>query len=103
MSKNDIIYIILIAIVALGIAVFQYFYKAKRTDNKRFIFAFLRFSSLFILGVLLLNPTFKQTILTNVKPNLVVAIDNSNSISQLNQNTKVSTFLKELKKSELSD
>jgi len=103
MIKNDIIYILLIVIFALGIAVFQYFYKAKRTDNKRFLFAFLRFLSLFMLGVLLLNPVFKQTVITNIKPNLVVAVDNSESISFLKQETKVLDFLKELKKSNLSD
>lgn len=103
MTKNDIIYILLIAIFALGIAAFQYFYKAKRTDNKRFLFAFLRFLSLFLLGVLLLNPIFKQTVITNIKPNLVVAIDNSESISFLKQNTNVTEFLKELKKSDLPD
>ncbi|NQY28935.1 MAG: VWA domain-containing protein, partial [Flavobacteriaceae bacterium] len=86
-----------------GIAVFQYFYKAKRTDNKRFLFAFLRFLSLFLLGVLLFNPTFKQTIITNIKPNLVVAIDNSESIRYLKQDAKVRGFLKEFKKSGLSD
>jgi len=103
MSETNIIYIILIAIVALGIAVFQYFYKAKRSDNKRFLFAFLRFCSLFLLGVLLLNPTFKQTTITNIKPNLVVAIDNSNSISLLKQDQKVKVFLKELKETQLSE
>jgi len=103
MSETDIIYIILIAIVALGIATFQYFYKAKRSDNKRFLFAFLRFLSLFLLGVLLLNPTFKQTTITNSKPSLVVAIDNSNSISLLKQDQKVKVFLKELKEAQLSD
>ena len=103
MTKNDIIYILLIAIVALGIAVFQYFYKAKRTDNKRFLFAFLRFLSLFLLGVLLLNPTFKQTVVIDVKPNLVVAVDNSESVKYLKQDAKATGFLKELKKSNLSD
>lgn len=103
MTKNDIIYILLIAIVALGIAVFQYFYKAKRTDNKRFLFAFLRFLSLFLLGVLLLNPTFKQTVVIDVKPNLVVAVDNSESIKYLKQDAKATGFLKELNKSNLSD
>jgi len=103
MSETDIIYIILIAIFALGIAVFQYFYKAKRTDNKRFLFAFLRFCSLFLLGVLLLNPTFKLTTITNIKPNLVVAIDNSNSINLLKQGQKVKVFLKELKEAQLSE
>ena len=103
MSKNDIIYILLIAIVAMGIAVFQYFYKAKRNDNKQFLFAFLRFLSLFLLGVLLLNPTFKQSVMTNIKPNLVIAIDNSESIDYLKQNIKASEFLTELKKSNLSD
>ena len=103
MSETDIIYIILTAIFALGIAAFQYFYKAKRTDNKRFLFAFLRFSSLFLLGVLLLNPTFKQNTITNTKPNLVVAIDNSNSINLLKQGQNVKVFLKELKEAQLSE
>ena len=103
MTETDIIYIVLIAIFALGIATFQYFYKAKRSDNKGFLFAFLRFSSLFLLGVLLLNPTFKQSTITNSKPSLIVAIDNSNSISLLKQDQNVKVFLKELKEAKLSD
>lgn len=103
MSKTDIIYIILIAVFALGIAVFQYFYKAKRADNKRFLFALLRFMSLFLLGVLLLNPTFKQKVITNIKPKLIVAVDNSNSIHLLKHDQKVNEFLNELKETQLSE
>jgi polynucleotide 5'-kinase involved in rRNA processing len=51
---------------------------------------------------LLLNPSFKRKILTNVKPNLIVAIDNSESVRFLNKEKKVREFLNELEKSNLS-
>ena len=85
MSTTDILYLIVIAIFALGIAAYQYFYKAKTTLKKRVVFAFLRFSSLFLLGLLLLNPTFEQVAITQEKPHLVIAIDNSKSVSILKE------------------
>ena len=102
MVNLDILHIVLVAVFSFGVAIFQYFYKAKRTGNKLFLFAFLRFLSVFLLGFLLLNPSFKRKILTNVKPNLIVAIDNSESIRFLNKEKKVKEFLNELEKSNLS-
>jgi hypothetical protein len=103
MSTNDILYLIVIAFFALGIAAYQYFYKAKTTLKKRVVFAFLRFLSLFLLGVLLLNPSFKQRTIIREKPHLVVAVDNSKSIDILGQATNTRGFLETLRSSKLSD
>ncbi len=96
------LYIILIAILALSIAIFQYIYQAKKLGKKEYAFAILRFLSLFLLGVLLLNPKFNQKTQRLIKPNLVVAIDNSNSILKLKQNTPVLQLLNAIKTSNLS-
>ena len=103
MSTNDILYLIVIAFFALGIAAYQYFYKAKTTLKKRVVFALLRFLSLFLLGVLLLNPSFKQRTIVHEKPHLVVAVDNSKSINILGQATNTRGFLETLRNSKLSD
>lgn len=103
MSTTDILYLIIIVISAIGIAWYQYFYKAKTTLKKRVVFAFLRFSSLFILGVLLLNPRFKQTTIVQEKPQLVIAFDNSKSISVLKKSTSTNAVLEVLKNSSLTD
>jgi len=96
-------YIILIAILALSIAIFQYIYNAKKRTKKQYVFALLRFLTLFLLGFLLLNPKFNQKTQRLVKPNLVVAIDNSNSIKKLHQHKNATHFLKALQSSALSD
>jgi len=51
---------------------------------------------------LLLNPKFNQKTQRLVKPNLVVAIDNSNSIKKLQQHKQARHFLEQLKQSGLS-
>ena len=103
MSTTELLYILVIAIFALGIAVFQYSYKAKMSLKKRLIFAFLRFCSLFLLGVLFLNPTFKQTSVTLEKPELIVAVDNSKSVALLHQDVHTRNFVKALKSSKLEE
>ena len=57
------------------------------------LFSFLRFISIFSVLLLLINPKFEQVKLSVEKPNLIIAVDNSNSILHLNQNTKVSTLV----------
>lgn len=103
MSITDILYLILITISSLGIAIYQYFHKAKTAFKKRVVFAFLRFLSLFLLGVLLWNPVFKQSVITQEKPSLVVAVDNSKSVAISNQSNTITRFINELQKSTLTD
>jgi hypothetical protein len=103
MTNIEIIYIVLIAISAMGIAIFQYFYKSKISGFHRYIFTLLRFLILFLLGFLLLNPSINKKVITNIKPNLVVAIDNSESIDFLGKSNQVNRFIKDIKNSSLSD
>ncbi len=102
MITDQVIYIVLIAVLSILIAVFQYFYKAKAIGLSRFAFAFLRFLTLFILGVLLLNPSISQKTTKNSKPNLVIAIDKSESINFLNKDSLTIDFIKKIKDSNLS-
>ncbi|WP_405414956.1 VWA domain-containing protein [Maribacter sp. Asnod1-A12] len=82
MESITVLYIILAAIVALGIVVFQYIYKQKAKSNIYWLLAFLRFVGVFGLLLLLINPKFSQKSYTLEKPNLVILADNSTSISE---------------------
>ena len=93
MTTQKILYILLAGIVALLLALFQYKYKAKGASKKNALFAFLRFLSIFGVLLLIINPKFQQITIFNEKPNLVLAIDNSNSIKHLNQVENVSTIV----------
>ena len=67
------------------------------------MFVGLRFLTLFILGVLLLNLKLKQKETQLIKPNLAVVVDNSNSIKKLSQDDIATQFLSTLKATSLSD
>tara|TARA_R110002073_G_scaffold72537_1_gene177340 strand:- start:334711 stop:336684 length:1974 start_codon:yes stop_codon:yes gene_type:complete len=73
----------------MAIAVFQYFYKSKTKAKTMLFLAFLRFLGVFSILLLLINPKIESNVLEIVKPNLVVAIDNSSSIKHLKSETKV--------------
>jgi len=92
-STTTLLYIILAGIAALLLALFQYKYKAKGTSKNNVLFAFLRFLSVFGVLLLLINPKFEQVTLYNEKPNLVLAVDNSNSIAQLDQANNVNEII----------
>ncbi len=100
MSSETIIYIILAGIIALLLALFQYFRKKKSMSKLNMLFSFLRFLSVFSVLLLLINPKFNQIKLSIEKPNLVVAIDNSNSISFLRQDEKVKNLIDGLSENE---
>lgn len=93
MNSTTVIYIIGIGIIALLVALFQYAYKSKRTNTNKLL-AVLRFFTVFAIFLLLVNPKVEQNTVFVEKPNLVVAIDNSESITHLNQSKNVSTILK---------
>ena len=82
MESITVLYIIIAAIVALGIVVFQYLYKQKAKSKINLLLAFLRFIGVFGLLLLLINPKFSQKTYTLEKPNLVILADNSSSISE---------------------
>jgi hypothetical protein len=95
MSSETLVYIFIAAIIALLAALFQYTYKTKKTPM-RSVFITLRFLSVLLLLILLINPKIDKTIVFEVKPNLVIAIDNSASIDYLNENDKVTKVITKL-------
>ncbi|WP_034058969.1 vWA domain-containing protein [Lacinutrix jangbogonensis] len=100
MSTQTLLLIILAGIVALLLALFQYKYKSKGASKKNSVFALLRFLSIFGMLLLLINPKFEQINVYNEKPNLVIAIDNSNSIKYLNQEENVTKIVQRISSNE---
>ncbi|MCK7591010.1 VWA domain-containing protein [Subsaxibacter sp. CAU 1640] len=97
MQKETVLYIILAGIIALSLALFQYIYKSKKRSTIYMLLAFLRFVTIFSVLLLLINPKFDKITYYNEKPNLVIAVDNSESISYLKQDSKVKTLLQNLR------
>ena len=97
MSSETLIYIILAGIIALGLALFQYFTKNKSMSKLNMLFSFLRFLSVFAVLLLIINPSFDQIKIAIEKPNLIVAIDNSSSVSHLKQDRSVLEFVENIK------
>ena len=103
MSGNTLLYIILAGITALLLALFQYIYKSKRRKLNP-IFSFLRFITIFSVLLLIINPKFEKVALYNEKPNLVVVVDDSESVKHLEQDKNVNELLASIKNSkELND
>lgn len=100
MQTDTLLYIILSGILALILALFQYIFKSKKTTKTYWFLAFLRFVSIFSVLLLLINPKFDKLSFFDEKPNLVVAIDNSESINYLNQSQNSSDIIKTLKENE---
>ncbi|KAB1071303.1 VWA domain-containing protein [Tamlana haliotis] len=93
MSSETILYIILAGILALLLALFQYFRKGKNMSKWYMFFSFLRFIIIFSILLLIINPSFEQLTLHVEKPNLVVAVDNSTSVKYLKQDGAVKNFI----------
>lgn len=89
MQIQTILFLILAAIVALGIVGFQYFYKNKKRGKLYVILSFLRFIALFSLFLLLINPKFVKKDYVIEKSNLVVLADNSSSVEAYNASIKL--------------
>ena len=100
MQTQIITFIILAGIIALSLALFQYAYKAKLKGKRAWLLIALRFVTYFSIFVLLINPKFDKITYYNEKPNLVVAVDNSESIRYLNQSKNTSDLISSLKANE---
>ncbi|AXT19995.1 VWA domain-containing protein [Flavobacteriaceae bacterium AU392] len=81
MQQGTLLYIILAIIIAFGIAYFQYMHKEKKT--KAYLYTGLRFITIFFILLLIINPKLEKNTFFNEKPNLVIAIDNSESVKHL--------------------
>ena len=89
MAASTILYIILSGIIALGAAIFFYFYKPERSKGLRVILSTLRFVTLFSVLILLINPSFRQITYKTIKPKLALVIDNSRSMEYLGDTIQI--------------
>lgn len=97
METAHLLLIILAVFIALFLALFQYIYKNKEKSQLNYWLSFLRFLSLFSIFLLLINPSIKKEIFQIIKPNLVIAIDNSSSIKYKSEDTNVKNLLELIK------
>ncbi|MGB5942744.1 MAG: VWA domain-containing protein [Leeuwenhoekiella sp.] len=100
MTALTILYIILTGIIALGVSFFFY-YKSKQKGILRFALTAFRFLVLFAVLLLIINPEFTETSYTTRKPVLAIAVDNSASITNLEQESEVRELLKRFRESEI--
>ena len=76
-------WIIMVTCLSVALSWLFYFYQSKYSElsrTKLILLFILRFSAMWIVGFLLLNPIVKSVIKKEVKPTIVIAHDNSSSI-----------------------
>ena len=95
MNSQTIIFIVISGIIALLLALFQYIYRSKKSKVKLWLVV-LRFVSIFAILLLLVNPKFEAVSYYEEKPNLVIALDNSESVAYLKQDEKAKTAFQNL-------
>ena len=97
MQTETILYIIIAGIAALSLALFQYIYKSKINTKLKYGLTALRTISLLGILLLIVNPKVESINYYTEKPNLVLAIDNSESISYLDQDSIANLAINELR------
>ena len=83
MTSNTILLIFLSLLIAGGYSYYNYIYKAKIKLKVHLVLALLRFITVFSILLLLINPIITNKTLEIIKTPLVIAVDNSSSISNL--------------------
>ncbi|HCE55860.1 MAG TPA: hypothetical protein DER05_13030 [Lutibacter sp.] len=97
METEKLLLIILAVFVALFIAVFQYLWKNIARSQLDYWLSFFRFLTIFLILLLLINPSFEKNNIEIIKPNLLVAVDNSKSIKYNSQNETVQNLVEKIK------
>lgn len=97
MSTITLLYIIIVALVSVAIAYFQYFFKVKTPPKNHIVLFALKAFSLFLLGLLLINPKIELEEVTNVKPQLSVIADNSLSTKFFKEEENIQNIINAFK------
>jgi hypothetical protein len=104
MTTNTILLLLLSLLIASGLSYVNYYYKAKTKSKVNLFLAFLRFISIFVLLLLLINPIITRKTLEIVKIPLAIVVDNSSSILALNaKKTALDLYQKLSKNKDLQD
>ena len=96
MTTTTILLIILSLVVAASLSFYQYLYNAKNKSKVYLFLAFLRFASIFLILLLLINPIITKNTLEIVKTPLAVVVDNSSSVTFLNAKEKALELYKKI-------
>lgn len=96
METSTLIYLVLAVLLSVAIAFFQYFYKVKRTPKVHVLLFSLKALTLFLIGLLLINPKIKTLETENIKPVLSVLVDNSLSTQFFKEDKTVRNLLSEV-------
>lgn len=96
MTIVTMLLVFLSVIIAAGLSFFQYYYKAGNRTKVNLLLAFLRFLSVFLLLILLINPLITSKSYEIEKIPLPIVVDNSSSITDLKANDQALQIYKEL-------
>ncbi|MDP3311898.1 VWA domain-containing protein [Lutibacter sp.] len=81
MGLATVFQVILAVLIALFVSYFQYFHKTTGAkSNIAYLLSFLRFCTIFLVIILLFNPSIESTSSEITKPKLLIVADNSASI-----------------------
>ena len=83
MQIQTVFLILLAAILAVVLVIYQYHYKTRGKGFLNITLSFLRFMALFSVFLLLINPKITKDQYSLEKTNLIILSDNSSSISQV--------------------
>ena len=100
MAIPTIIYITLALLAALGFSFLMYLFRKKPWLQKDYVFFSLRALAIFIVFLLLINPKIISTEYELEKPELVLLVDNSESINFLDAQTTSEKFINSIYESE---
>jgi len=92
--QTTTIFLILFAfLIALSLAYFQYFHKEKNKLKVINLLFGLKTMSVFLLILLLINPSIEKIEIENEKPTLSILVDNSKSVSFFKEGKTVNDFV----------
>ncbi|WP_340073778.1 VWA domain-containing protein [Leptobacterium sp. I13] len=97
MDIITISYIIIAIVTAFFFARFQYVAKKKKNIKDHVLLIVLRFITVFLIMLLLVNPAIEKTVFYVEKPILTIATDNSSSIAFLNKTEEIKAIIKEFR------
>ena len=97
LQTTTTIYLLGALLFSLAFSWLLYFYKSKKPTKVDYFLFCLRAISIFLLLLLLLNPSIERRELTNEKPILSVLVDNSLSVKHFKSEKSVTDFVNQLK------
>ncbi|WP_301400385.1 VWA domain-containing protein [Polaribacter huanghezhanensis] len=97
MQTTTIIYLLAAILFSVAFSWLLYFYKSKALKKIDYLLFSLRATSIFLLLLLLINPSIARQELTNKKPMLSVLVDNSLSIQHFKSEKVATNFVNQIK------